>query len=184
MGLIRPVRNYLEEKAWANLEQILELDATLDANVQSHDSAVRGLLQALTSVHSGLLSNKEFTDSVYSLLTPERLAELGVNSVEQIFGLYPPSDRLGLVAQYVVNCLGDQPPRYSTARFWNSNREVLLAFLNVPDVRERYAGALSLGDHLTSVGMTLVRQLKTIRRDLSFRYDIPYVVGDAGNSAA
>lgn len=184
LELIRPVRRYIEQRAWANLEQLLDLEVGLSTNVQAHDNTVENLLRAVRVLHGALLSNSEFIDLCASLLTPERLTEIGVTNVEQVFGAYPSEDRLALIAQYVVNRSGDQPSHHSTARFWNRNRETLLASLTLAGVREDYVGVMSFGDQLTVISDALVRQLRGVRRDLSLRYDMPYVVGDAGNSAA
>jgi hypothetical protein len=99
--------------------------------------------------------------------------------VDEIFGAYPEPDRYNLIAQYVVNNSGELSSHYSTARFWNQNREVLLRSLSLPNVYDRYMSTLQIGQHLESVSQTLVKQLKAGRQDLSLRYDLPLMVGDS-----
>ena len=89
-----------------------------------------------------------------------------------------------LIAQYVVNGTGELPPHYSTARFWNENREHLLKCLtSLPNVREHFASTVSLEPHLTSVSRTLVSQLKKLRQELSLQYDVPIILGNRKRTA-
>ena len=75
--------------------------------------------------------------------------------MREIFGAYPETDRYNLIAQDVVNNSGDQSRHYSTATFWNRNREEMLPSLSFPNVRERYASTNQMGEHLASVSQTL-----------------------------
>jgi hypothetical protein len=178
LELIRPARRYLREEAEANLEQVLELDAGLWANTQTHDGAVENLLSSVTALHGALVANRDFVDLCNSLLAPEKLANLGIRDLREIFGAYPASDRLNLIAQNVVNHVGELPSHYSTAKFWNLHRERLLQSLTLPNVRERYASTVQVGEHLASVSKTLLSQIKDLRLELSLRHDVPYVVAD------
>lgn len=178
LDLIRPIRRYLREDAEANLEQILQLNVELAANAEAHDAGVGTLLSSVRSLFETLAASQQFIDLCGSLMAPEKLLEMGIHDMHEIFGAYPASDRFKLIAQNVVNQMSQLPARYSTAKFWNLNREKLLESLALPDVRERYASTVQVGQHLVSVSTTLVNQLKEIRLDLSLRYDVPYVESD------
>lgn len=179
LDLIRPVMRYLRGQAHANLEQVLQLNAALAANTEAHDAAVESLLSSVNSLHGSLVANRGFADLCNSLLAPETLLKMGIQDAREIFGAYPPTDRLKLIAQYVVNATDELPAHYSTAKFWNPNRERFLESLTLPDVRERYAAAVQIAEHLSSVSATLLKQLKDLRLDLSLRHDVPYVEGRA-----
>lgn len=181
---IRPVRWYLADKGQANLAQILQLDVVLAASLQSHDDAVERLQDTVVALHQTLAANREFTSLCDSLLAQENLRELGIKSVEEIFGAYPESDRYNLIAQYVVNDFGELSYHYSTAKFWNRNRGALLQSLRLPNVQEHYASTIQMGKHLASVSQTLAKQFLDARQELSLRYDVPYMVGDPGSTAA
>jgi hypothetical protein len=176
---IRPVREHLTNRGQANLDQILELDAVPTANLRSHDEVANRLENMVLALHRSLTANTQFTNLCDSLLAPESLHSLGIESVDEIFGAYPEPDRYNLIAQYVVNNSGELSSHYSTARFWNQNREVLLRSLSLPNVYDRYMSTLQIGQHLESVSQTLVKQLKAGRQDLSLRYDLPLMVGDS-----
>jgi hypothetical protein len=48
---IRPVQQYLTAKGRANIEQILQLDVVLGANVATHDDAVEHLKDTVVALH-------------------------------------------------------------------------------------------------------------------------------------
>jgi hypothetical protein len=175
LELIRPVRRYLREEAEANLEQVLQLNMELAANTRTHDAAVESLLSSVSVLYEALVASRDFADLCNSLMAPQKLLEDGINDLREIFGAYPASDRFKLIAQNVVNKAGELPSHYSTAKFWNLNRERLLQSLTLPDVREHYASTVQVGEHLAGVSKTLLNQLKDIRLDLSLHHDVPYV---------
>jgi len=183
LELIRPVRRYLEIEAQQNLDQILELTVGLSGRVESHDHAVERLQAAVVTLHEALVTNRKFLELCDALLAEEKLRELGVESVQEIFGAYPPSDRYELIAQYAVNNSREQPLHYSTARFWNRNRDALLRSLTIPGVREHHAAVIEIGQQLAATNTALARQLRDLRHELSLREDVPYVAGDRGKAA-
>jgi hypothetical protein len=184
LELLRPAKRHLREEAEANFEQVLQLNAALAANTRAHDAAVETLLSSVTALHGALVANQEFLDICGSLMAPERLLELGIQDPREIFGAYPASDRFKLIAQNVVNNVGELPSHYSTARFWNKYRERLLQSLSFPNVRERYHSTTQVAEHLSSVSRTLLNQFKDLRLELSLRHDVPYVVPDRNRLTA
>jgi len=181
LELIRPIRQSFHN---ANFEQILQMNAPLSANIETHDAAVERLSAAVASLHEALVSSRDFVQLCDSLLAPENLSRLGVRELSDVFGAYPPSGRYHLIAQYVVNGTGELPPHYSTARFWNENREHLLKSLtSLPNVREHFASTAPLGPHLTSVSRTLASQVKKLRQELSLQYDVPIILGNHKRTA-
>jgi len=181
---IRPVQHYLSDKGRANIEQVLQLDVVLAANIQNHDDAVERLRDTVVALHQALVTSREFKTLCDSHLKSEDLRELGVSNVREIFGAYPEADRYNLIAQDVVNNSGEQSRHYSTANFWNRNREALLQSLGFPNVREHYSSTNQMGERLASVSRTLLNQLREARQELSLRYDVPYMVDDPDSTAA
>jgi len=111
--------------------------------------------------------------------------ELGIGEMREVFHAYPPPDRYNLIAHYVVNGTEELPSHYSTARFWNRNREVLLQCLtSLPNVREHFASTVPVAEHLASVSRTLDTQLKNLRQELSLRYDVPIIRGNRNKLTA
>ncbi len=130
------------------------------------------------------MANRDFVNLCDSLMASDKLVEIGVKDFREIFGAYPASDRFKLIAQNVVNEAGQLPSHYSTAKFWNFNRERLLQSLTLPNVQEHYSSTVQIGEHLARVSITILNQLKDVRLDLSLRYDVPYVETDRAKLTA
>jgi hypothetical protein len=175
LELIRPLRGYLAYDASANLEQILKSNTTLEPNAARHDEAVERLRNAVASLHELTAMNLEFRSLCGILTTPEKLRELGVGSLSEILGAYPPAELYNLIAQDVVNNSGLQSPHFSTAEFWNRNRGQLMKAVEFPGIRERYGSVVQLGEALANLTLPLLAQIKTLRDELSLRYDVPLV---------
>jgi hypothetical protein len=175
LELIRPTKSYLRSDAESNLEQVAELNLPVAANIQTHDVATETLLNSVIALHSALISNDQFVDLCNSLLAPENLLDLGIEDIRFVFGAYPASDRIKLLGQNVVNNLGELPPHFATAKFWNRHRKSLLQALAYPNVREHDSSTAQIAAHLASVSKTLLNQVKDLRSRLSLRYDVPYV---------
>jgi hypothetical protein len=177
LDLIQPVKQRLYN---ANLQQILQMNGTLSANLETHDAAVETLRSNVVALYDALVSNGKFVRLCGSLLKKEStLLEPGVREISEIFGAYSPSDYNKLIAQYVVNSTGELPPHYTTARFWNRNREVLLECLTgLAKVRGHFKSAVQVAEHLVSVSRTLYAQVRNLRQELSLRYDVPIILGD------
>jgi hypothetical protein len=175
LELIRSTKSYLRSDAESNLEQVTELNVPLAANIQTHDAATETLLNSVIALHAALVSNNRFIDLCSSLLAPENLLELGIEDVRFVFGAYPPSDRIKLLGQNVVNNLGELPSHFATAKFWNRHRKSLLQALTYPNVREHDSSTAQIAATLASVSKTLLNQVKDLRSRLSLRYDVPYV---------
>ncbi len=181
---IRPAHRYLAGIGTANLGQILQLSVITADVLQTHDDAVERLQNAVAALHKALATDPEFTRLCDTLLA-EAIRDLGLSGPGEIFGAYPESDRYKLLAQDIVNSSEEQSSHYSTAKFWNRNREALLKSLSLPSAREYYASTIQLGSDLASASQTLMNQLKDARQELSLRNDVPYyTVADPGSTAA
>jgi hypothetical protein len=181
LELIRPARRYLRHTAVANLDQICHLNPAIAANVDSHDAAVSALLNAVAALHKGLATAKTFKDLCGALWDPNTLVAIGLHDAQEIFGAYGPEDLYDDIAQHIVNNSGELPAYYTTGKFWNRNREMLLGALDLPEIRPLYESVLEAGRHLTRASRTLLQQLKDLRLMLSLEHDIPYVPGELGS---
>jgi hypothetical protein len=189
---IWPAEHYVPSAARANFQQFLEFYPTIDKNVAQHDKLVLLLREACKRLHETIVSRSPLP-SLYSELTTEeslhaalqkhgrghRLA--GRNWTEEdllseIFGGYPPTDHVAVLAQYITNNTGTLPDHITTAPFWNEHRETLLSVLrDVPEVRKQYTETSSVGSRLMKTSDALSIELQQIRLKLSVKYDVPYV---------
>jgi hypothetical protein len=181
LELIRPAQRYLRHTAAANLDQICHLNPAVAANVDYHDAAVSALLNAVAALHNGLATMRAFKDLCGALWDPKTLAAIGLLDAREIFGAYGPEDQYDVIAQHIVNNSGELPAYYTTGKFWNRNREMLMGALDLPEVRPLYESTLDAGRRMTRASRTLLQQLKDLRLMLSLEHDVPYVPGDVGS---
>jgi hypothetical protein len=126
---IGPIRRYLDQRAWANLEQFLELYPNAGQAVQTHDRAADQLLERAGALHRVLGASDQFIQLCDSVFAPDSLSRLGIVNVQEVIGAYPTDARYELMAQYAVNRHGELPEYYATARLWNEHRSAFLASL-------------------------------------------------------
>jgi hypothetical protein len=176
-----PVRRYLDRRAWANLEQLLDLYPAAGQAVQAHDSAAGQLLERAGALHRALVASGQFIQLCDSIFAPDSLSRLGIMDVQEVIGAYPTGARYALMAEYVVNSHGILPEYYATARLWNAHWSAFLESLTWPGIREPYATLLEGGTALASATERLARALKDLRLELSLAHDVPYV---SNNEAA
>ena len=168
---IGPVRRYLDQRAWVNLEQFLDLYPNAAQAALAHDEAADNLLERAAALHEALIGSSQFI----------RLCD-SVFAVTDIAVAYPTSEPYALMAQYVVNNSGELPSYYSTAQLWNKHRRAFLETLALPGIRERCAALLETGTALAGATERLARILKDLRLQISLAYDVPPYIGN--NEAA
>ena len=188
---IWPAEHYVPSNARANFQQFLEFYDSVKEDVDQHDHLVASLTEACQKLHETLAKRsrlpelyRELTSeqSLRSALEKHRRAHIlsGRNStqedlISEIFGGYPPSDHLAILAKYIVNNTGDLADHITTAPFWNEYREKLLTALQSPEVQKQYTATSSVGSRLMKTSDALSIELQEIRLRLSIEFDVPYV---------
>ena len=173
LELVQPLKRRLQN---ANLQQILHMNGSLSATLENHDASVEALTTAVKMLHAGLVTSSNFVEICDSLLTEKNLNELDIHEPREIFGAYPPADRYNLIAQYVVNHAGELPHHYSTAKFWNRNRGILLGCLNeITNVQDLHEAAIRAAQQLIDVSKALEKHLNRFRQQLSLQFDVPII---------
>jgi hypothetical protein len=169
------VRVHLEADARDNLDQLLEFSPNLGTHVKEHDTAVSRLVESCKALHRAIQESPALREKYEVATSPESLGKLGA-AVSDLFGAYPPTDHLALLAQYIVNNTGELPEYYAPARLWNQHRDALLAITGHSSIQP-YSDALAQAGAaaLRSVER-LIAILKQRRQELSLEHDVPYVV--------
>lgn len=177
MEKIAYVRSYLDASGLLNIQQLYELYPNIKKAGEDHDNKVSDLASKCYHLHR-LLKESQALRALYDRFTsPEHLSsDIGPGN---IFGAYPKSDHLALLAQYIVNNQTTLPDHFSTAIFWNTYRGEFLALLSKPDFRVPYQDTLRSGNALLKSSNRLRDMLTELRSTLSLRYDTPYVSSSA-----
>ncbi len=168
----------------ASLEQICDLDRKTKAMVQSHDDRVHAVFETASALHQVLTGSQAFTDLCDSLWDSNALAAAGLRDIKEIIGAYPLEDRYDIIAQHVVNNVGELPDYYTTSKFWNRNRTALMGTLDEPEIHPHHEALVQAGRRLEAAAQALLRGLKDLRLRLSLEHDVPYVVGSPASALA
>jgi hypothetical protein len=172
---IRPIRQHLDPRFLANLEQLVTLYPDVDAFFRKHDECVESLLKGVQDLQGAITGNKEFRKLFEEAISAESLRGLDVTVPSQIFGAYPKEDWIQVIAQYAINGSGELPFHYSTAKLWNAYRSRFIGMLHAPDFEDRYHLVLAQAGELTQLEAALLDRLKDLRLDLSLTHDQPFV---------
>jgi hypothetical protein len=170
---IRPIRAYLDVDARENLGQFLELQSRASLVVQWHDESVSILSSKCGDLQNALERSSELRAVYKRLTSPEALSKVGAN-LQQIFGAYPPEHHLALLAQYIVNNMGELPEYHSTSPLWNRHKNEFLAVLRHRSVVLEAVATSKAGDKVLNNVGRLIRVLKETRLKLSLEHDVPY----------
>lgn len=169
---IRRITVYVAPEARPNLDLFFQLNPAVALICKAHDKAVDELSRACSELQTALQSDSRLKILYQQFTSPKSLEKMGRTLVD-LFGAYPQSSHLALLAQYVVNNTAELPDYYYTAPFWNKHRKTFLAILSNPAVRSR-------SDAVNTAGAGLLRQVdrlillsKQTRLRLSLEYDVP-----------
>jgi hypothetical protein len=184
LELIRPTSRYLERGAVASLEQICDLEPKTKAMIQLHDDSVNALLNGASSLHHALTTSPSFTALCESFWDQGALAAAGFRDIQDIIGASPLEDRYDLIAQYIVNNVGELPNYYTTSGFWNRHRAALMGALDKPEIHPHHESLAQAGLRLEGATQALLRRLKDLRLKLSLEHDVPYIVGSPASALA
>ncbi len=77
--------------------------------------------------------------------------------------------------KYIVNNLGSLPHYYATAQLWNHFRDAFVSAVDIPELVPLRAATELAGRRLKAASEDLIAAMKTIRSELSLRFDLPVV---------
>jgi len=172
---IREVRVYIDREAWPNLEQFEELHPNVKRARTAHDKLVVTLTRHCQHLHKALRTSEDLKNLFLDLTTPQALRDIG-KGLQDLFGAYPKSDYLDVLAEHIVNNTGDLPSHYTTAPLWNLHRERFLVILGHPAVRPQWEATRRAGESLLRESRRLSQVLGQVRLSFSLEHDVPYVV--------
>lgn len=171
---LRPISSQLDPVVRDNLEHLMDVYPRIRACVKDHDDKLALLLEGCRPLYRAICSSLELPELYKMTVSEQALAEIGKTQIE-VFGAYPESDHLNLLAQYILNGEADLPPYYSTALFWNKHKDRFLAIRETPTVKAHYEATIRQGDSLRASVEKLFKNLTDLRRELSLKHDVPYV---------
>jgi len=168
---IRHITVYVAPEARPNLELFLQLNPAVALIGKAHDKAVDELSRACAELQTALQNSPRLRALYLQFTSPESLEKMH-RTVADLFGAYPQSNHLALLAQYIVNNTAELPDYYYTAPLWNKYRKAWLALLSLPAVRSRSDAVSSAGAGLLRQVDRLILLLSRTRLRLSLEHDV------------
>lgn len=190
LEVIRPMAQYISHETRDNLDQFLSFHDEVKVDIDQHDKEVELLRHACQRLHVALVKRsplarlyEELTtvDSLRSAWNQSRFRNMPLENVpaeqllSEFFGGFQKSDHVSVLAEYIINNVGDLPDHYTTAPFWNQYRERLVQVLQAPEVHNETRQTNAAGAKLRQTSNKLSQNLQQIRLQLSVKYDVPYV---------
>lgn len=170
---VRPVEAHVGWAMRDNLMQFVQMERDVQPRVTEHEEALLELAGACRELQSLLSASKLLRKKYRNATSKDSLQKLDV-TLDEMFGGYPDEDRLGLMAQYIINRTPPLPDYYSACRLWNVWREEFLEILDAEEIRPHTVRMDAAGERLLNAIVQLMDVLEEARLRLSLQHDVPY----------
>ena len=167
LEFIRPLQAYITYQGRPNWEDFIASNPSARERIENRDRQREELRNACNLAWLYLVDLEEFRRRVLSLLNEFRAEEPPAN--HRVSGL-PDEEFHKLVAERIVNDIGDIPDHYGDYRFWSRFRDELMQFRRGPDFELVEQAGLDLGNCNNEVAAELAR----VREELASKLDIPW----------
>lgn len=157
-----------------NLEQFKKYHPVISENINFHDGEVTQLYVACKNLERAILEKGALGEVFARVTTDEALGDLGKSLGDMFIGAED-SERLGWIAQEIINGAGEIPSYFYHAPLWNGHRNEFMRVLDHPQVSEAKALTDRAGEKLLQTVNRLIELLTDTRDRLSLEYDVPPV---------
>jgi hypothetical protein len=171
---LSPLAEHLPAAARENLEQFKSFFPKTAVLIREHDSREQQLKRSCSDYLDALLNNTDFQKVVESV-AEEAPGTLGREFNSYFGGYSSETASLGILAEYVVNNVGQLANHYSTAELWNSYRERFLKAASTAELAAFGKATERSGHAMLQAVNDLTSSLKNTRAELSLEFDVPYV---------
>lgn len=173
LGHIAPVVGYVG-RARENLEQFVSFFSDVEMLTSRHDELVACLSDSCLLYFNAVLENEQFLRA-YENARADALKVLK-RDFHEFFGSYSTEDEFKrILAEYIVNNLGSLPHYYATAQLWNYFRDAFVSATGTQGLASHREATEQAGRKLEAASENLIAAMKTIRSELSLRFDLPVV---------
>ncbi len=164
---------HMPVSARANLEQFSFFFPEVNDLLEEHDRKVSELTAACASFHDMIVRDPCFQEAFADIETEAR-AEFEVEFSSHFGAFSNRDDFAGVLAEYLVNNIGNLPGYYATARLWNRFRDRFAPVMASPPLESQRFETEDRGRQLLEAIEKLMETFKTIRSELSLEFDVPY----------
>ncbi len=171
---IRSVSQMIPAGYAPNLEQFKKYHPVISDNITFHDDEVAQLFVACKNLERAILESGALEKVFASVTTDEALNDLGKSLGDLFVGAEQP-ERLGWIAQEIINGAGEIPNYFYHAPLWNKYRNEFMRILDHPQVSHAKTLTDRAGEKLLQTVNRLIELLTDTRDQLSLEYDVPPV---------
>jgi hypothetical protein len=126
---VRHVSQMIPAAYAPNLEQFRKYHPLIDENITFHDGQVAQLSVACKKLESAILESGELREVFARITTDEALSEIGKNLGDMFPGAEE-SERLGWIAQEIINGSREIPSYFMHSPLWNRRRDDFMRVLD------------------------------------------------------
>jgi hypothetical protein len=178
LDYIESLGDHMPMGARANFEQFASFFPEAGDLLEVHDRKVGELIVSCARFHDAILCDSRFRE-IFAAVETEAQAEFGVEFSSHFGAFSDRSDFAGVLAEHLVNNLGELPSFYATSRLWNRFRDRFAPAMASPELVAHRLDAENIGQELLDASDKLTATLKTIRSDLSLEFDVPPAIETA-----
>jgi hypothetical protein len=144
----------------------------------SFGEAQAQLSLACKELESAILKSDSLREVFARVTTDEALSEVG-KSLRDMFPLAEGYERLGWIAQEIINGSREIPSHFMHSPLWNRHRDDFMRVLDATDVSYTKTLTYQAGKQLLQTVNRLIELLADTRDQLSLEYDVPPVPMDS-----
>jgi len=178
LDYIASIGEHMPASARANFEQFASFFPEVNGLLEEHDRKVGELTAACASFHEAIVRDPGFR-AIFADVEAEAQAEFGVEFSSHFGAFSDSSDFAGILAEYLVNGLGELPSYYATSRLWNRFRGRFAPVTASPELEAHRLATETCGRELLEASDRLMHTFKAIRSDLSLEFDVPPAIETA-----
>jgi len=167
LEFIRPLQAYITYQGRPNWEDFIASNPSARERIENRDRQREELRNACNLAWHYLVGSEEFRQKVLMFLDQFRAEEPPAN--HRVSAL-PDEEFHKLVAERIVNDIGDIPDNYGDYRFWSRFRAELIQFGRGPCFEQMEQAGLDLSNANDEVAAELAR----VREELASKLDIPW----------
>jgi len=169
---IATLGKHMPLSARENLEQFLTFYPEVEGLLAAHDRGVERLLEACTVFHDAIIRDPRF-QMAFETVAAEAPAALGADFSSHFGALSSMTDFASIIAVYLVNNFGDLPSYWATSRLWNRYRARVAEAVATAAMEPFRLSTEAAGLELMEAIDRLLDTLKSIRSELSLKFDVP-----------
>lgn len=169
-----------------NQTQFLEAHEEIETALNRHDEAINNLLREVALFSRLMQTSINFHELYREAISPNSLRHVRLKYfanedfddddkiIAALFGSMSEGDRLGVLAQHVINNDLNLPHSKMISPLWNENRDIFMRILAYPDIAKHCDRVLKKQRALLEIITHLISEMERIRRELAIKFGEVY----------